>query len=366
VPATWGQLAKRWLAKGYTHTDASDKLGEAFGEGFSRTTISILAKTRCEPCPPEVADLIEKLPVLDAKRWERYQREMASQPVADSEASPGSTAETVKEAVAKVGDTVRGWLDTAGSTLQAFATQGSALLSGLAARLDSNGAQIDAQNAKLDSTRDTLKDVNAKLDSTDARLDSMNAKLDSTGAKLDDVKRTATNTEAVAELINAKMDTREQRRRREHLHLMGAIFGMGLLLTCVLRKSTAPDAPVQSNVTVNVGTTQGGNAEAPSGWWGEALFPWGFGAKMGERKPAPAPRPQGPRMMPHKPLPGQAVEPCPGSSRVVFGSCWYLTGDKAPCPPDQFQEGQQCYVPVRMDPNEPGSETTRPPNPEQR
>jgi len=313
VTATWRQIAKEWLAKGYSHTEAADKLEEEFGHGagFSRTTLTTLATTKLEPCPPEVAEFIHGWEIRDAKKWARHQRQVASQPPADAEPLPGSNSETIKEVMAKVGEGMRTWLDTDGHT-----------------------------------------------------LDDVKAKLDSTGAKLDDVKKTVNHTEAVTELLDAKMDTSEQRRQREHLRLMAAIFGMGLFLTCVSRP--APADPVQS-FTVNVGQVAADVAgRQPARRWGEAIhpdnrIPAGIAGDMGERQPA-----SGPVMMPHEPLAGQQVAPCSGSSEVIYGGCWYETGKKTPCPSDQFQEGQKCYVPIHAKEPKHSSETVRSPNPEQR
>jgi hypothetical protein len=78
-------------------------------------------------------------------------------------------------------------------------------------------------------------------------------------------------------------------------------------------------------------------------------------------------KPKG-RPMPHQPLPGQDVAPCKGSARTLYGACWFLSGDTAPCPPDQFEEGGKCYVPIHMVPgNSPSGPIAPPsPNPEHR
>jgi len=374
VQLLWRQAALLWRAKGYTLTQATDAMEARFGtnNGYGRSRVSILIKTQCEPCPPEAAEFIlsndEKtgLKVLNAKRWAKFQRELTAILEGDSKApsAPVDLRELAKEAASLVTDTVRGWLDTAGGTLQAFATQGGALLSGLASKLDSAGSQLDSQNAKLDSTANKLDDVNAKLDGNGVKLDKLNAKLDSNGAKLDTLYKTANNTEALAEVIRAKMDTSEQRRRREHLRIMGAILGVGLLLTCVSRSGTAPTAPAQ-NVTVNVGqgATDVAGRRVP-GRQGDATDPESRSAEqiagdMGERHPTSEPV-----MMPHQPFPWQRVAPCPGSSKVMYGGCWYVTEEKAPCPSDQFQEGQKCYVPIHAKEPKSSSETAQPLNPE--
>lgn len=79
------------------------------------------------------------------------------------------------------------------------------------------------------------------------------------------------------------------------------------------------------------------------------------GTGLGEHKGRP---------MPHQALPNQAVAPCRGSERTLYGACWKGTDDSPPCPPDTFQEGQKCYVPVAANPQSPVSVPRMAPNPE--
>jgi len=132
---------------------------------------------------------------------------------------------------------------------------------------------------------------------------------------LDAVKSTLTHTDAVTELINAKIDTSAQQHRRNKLHLMVAIVGTGFFVTCVTRTPPAtPGLPGQSSVTVNL--RQGSDHVSwrrPAHRWGEATdpqtrVPEEIAGDMGERHPEES----GPVMMPHEPLPGQKVTPCPG------------------------------------------------------
>jgi DNA-binding XRE family transcriptional regulator len=70
------------------------------------------------------------------------------------------------------------------------------------------------------------------------------------------------------------------------------------------------------------------------------------------------------RFVPREPLPNQAVAPCRGSETSINGSCWIgVLGKTAPCPPDTYQEGNYCYVPVAANPKVPLGEL---PNPEPR
>jgi len=160
----------------------------------------------------------------------------------------------------------------------------------------------------------------------------------------------------------------QQQHRRDKLHLMVAIVGTGLVVTCVTRTPPAtPGLPGQS-VTVNL--RQGSDNVSwrrPAHRWGEATdpesrIPEEIAGDMGERHPEES----GPVMMPHEPLPGQKVTPCPGSSQVMYGGCWYETANKTPCPPDLFQEGQKCYVPIHAKEPKPSCVKTQPPNPEHR
>jgi hypothetical protein len=62
----------------------------------------------------------------------------------------------------------------------------------------------------------------------------------------------------------------------------------------------------------------------------------------------------------------QAVAPCEGSETELYRLCWRQTAHSAPCPSDNYQEANKCYVPVFDPPKEPTSETREAPNPEQR
>ena len=72
MPLLWKDAPVIWRAKGYNHTTAADALEAEFGtrKKLGRTSISILVKTQCEPCPPEVERFIrDMLPVLDQESW---------------------------------------------------------------------------------------------------------------------------------------------------------------------------------------------------------------------------------------------------------------------------------------------------------
>jgi len=310
VQLLWRQAALIWRAKGYTHTEAADALEARFGtnNGYGRSRITILVKTQCEPCPPEAVEFILSddeqtgLKVSNAKRWARFQRELAAILEGGGRVSAASMdlRELAKESAALVMDTVRSWLD-------------------------SNGA----------------------------KLDTLSGKLESTGAKLDDMKATVTNTEAVTELINAKMDLSAHQRRRDKLHLMGAVCGMGLfsgLLTCVGR--TPLTAPVQT-VTVNVGP---GAAEVagrtlPGGMAFSFEFRNFLGALLSPELGKKAPEEQ---FIPDKPLPGQKLPPCESRLKedAISGGCWAKMAYPPPCEL-LFRYGDACYRPIAADPLKP-------------
>ena len=311
---TWRQAVLVWQAKGYSHTRAADRLEERFGEGegYGRSRITLLVTTRCEPCPPEVADfLLNEMEVLNAKRWANFQRDMTA--LLEAEAGPPLTLrdlrEVARDAASSLADRVRAWLDSAGSSLEAFSNKASALLSGM--------------DAKLDRVESKLDRVESNLDSVESKLKSQSAKLDSHGATLEGVKKTATNTEALAELITAKMDTSERRRRKEHLRLMGALLGLGLLLTCVSR-SPVSNTPLQSSVTAFLGAL--------------------VSPEMAKKVPAE-------QFVPDRPLPGQKLPPCSSDlqEKEMSGGCWMRGFEGPPCK-SLFRHEDGCYRPIAADP----------------
>jgi len=61
--------------------------------------------------------------------------------------------------------------------------------------------------------------------------------------------------------------------------------------------------------------------------------------------------------MPHHPLPNQAVAPCHGVARELYRACWIkVAHTQAPWPPDTYQEGDACYIPVAANPKQPVGE----------
>ena len=147
------------------------------------------------------------------------------------------------------------------------------------------------------------------------------------------------------------------------------LVGVIVLLFANCQRGQAPAAvsalPPAVNLNVNVGNVAAQvageisrGASAPDE---RVIHPADSAKKMGDRKPKPRVR-----MVPHKPMRGQATTPCPGSTSDLYGGCWYQTAHSAPCPPDQYQDGQSCYVPVNKEEDVPASETRELPHPEQR
>ena len=341
VHLLWRQAALIWRAKGYTHTTAADALEARFGEGngFGRSRITLLVTTRCEPCPPEVAEFIldddedTGMKVRDPDRWARFQRELTAILEERPGEAPLDLREVAREAATLVMDTVRAWLDTAGSSLEAL----------VQSRLDGHGAKLDAHGAQLDST--------------ESKLDSQSKKLDGQSKKLETLDKTTSHTEALAELLTARTDTSEQQRRKDKLHQMAVTIGMGTviitavaIMTCTSRST--PEAPVQK-VTVNVGQ---GAAEAvertlPASASGVPDLRNFFGAvataEMGKKVPPE-------QYVPDGPLPGQKLPPCDAGlwEKEVNGGCWGKMEGTPPCD-KLFRYKDGCYRPIAADPAKP-------------
>ncbi len=116
-----------------------------------------------------------------------------------------------------------------------------------------------------------------------------------------------------------------------------------------------PTSPRVIQPNMNVEATHGAEYAAAAGRNDKVIHPRDGSASMGERKPN--------NLMPRTPRPGQAVPPCPGSTSTLHGACWYRTAFKPPCPPDQVQEGENCYVAVGEREKQPTSETRELPHP---
>ena len=400
MPMLWRQAAKMWLAKGFTHTAAADRLEKKFGpgKGFSRNRIGTLATTECEPCPPEVAEFIAQWEVLDATKWSHYQRELENAKPEDSAPPPSSPSqsppplEVARDAASIVANLVRDWLDTAAST---FASSATALLSDLGARLDSAHGKLDGAHGKLDGAHGKLDSAHGKLDGAHGKLDGAHGKLDSAHGKLDGahgkldsagstldrhgtqlgtLQATVKDTHASVESLAAKVDSSEQQRRRDKWHSLAAIFGTGvgavLLIGLMLQgqrvPSTAPAAPVQC-ITVN----QGQGAADVAGRMLPGGAPAGFdlrtflgaiaSGEMGKKAPEEL-------WIPDQPLPGQKLPPCEArlGEAEIKGGCWgnMTAAVKPPCGL-LFRYGDGCYRPVAADPKKSVGLVPEQPHPEQ-
>ena len=209
----------------------------------------------------------------------------------------------------------------------------------------------------------TLKQRDFRLDAAQGRLDSANEKLDSANMTLDVLQAPLNHTDAKVELLISKIENQKANGIKLALACGGIVFAV--LVTCQHAPLTAPSsAPQVVNVHVGPGreTAEGARSydrdDLASGWvrtepkGGVRSRP---GPGMGQRKTG--------RPMPHTPFPGQAAAPCQGSEKEFYGLCWGEMRADVPCPPDQFQEGGRCYVPVYEAPKKPASETRESPNP---
>jgi hypothetical protein len=177
----------------------------------------------------------------------------------------------------------------------------------------------------------------------DTLLSAVGGKALSAVGKLGAVEATLNHADAKLDLLEAQLD----RARREILRTVRVtgllvVAAGGALVHC----RHLPPAPAPSSVNVNIGRAGVAEQAAAGGGWD----PYGtlisvISGAAGERKAG--------RPMPHQPLPHQAKAPCQGSATTLYGACWKGTNDPAPCPPDTYQEGQTCYIPLTADPNHP-------------
>ncbi|WP_223643994.1 hypothetical protein [Corallococcus sp. EGB] len=67
-------------------------------------------------------------------------------------------------------------------------------------------------------------------------------------------------------------------------------------------------------------------------------------------------------VVPKKPLPGQAVPPCPSPARDLNGACWVKVDSDPPCPKNTAEYRGGCYIPVPENPDKkvPLSSSARP------
>jgi len=331
----WRKAPKIWKAKGYTLTTVADELEKEFGTGrkLGRGPISLLVKTQCEPCPPDVEAFIrERLPVKDQESWAEYLAKVASEPPEDD--APPVTLEQrdfralAREAAVEVASTVRAWLETFGM----FITFARAALSGIAAKLDATASSVSGLLGNLATT-------DAKLDAANGKLDSANAKLDTANAKLDALQA------AVAEAA-AKLDRMAASENRKG-HLTWTLLGLGVL--ALLFASGISGLGASGSETINV-TRPPSVANVVTGSTGIGFDLRTFlgavlrlGKKVHEN------------WVPKQPFPNQKLEkdcePKLGEE-AINGACWVKTVVPPPCEL-LFRSGNACYRPVAADPEKP-------------
>jgi len=352
----WKKAARVFRAKGYSNFTAADELEKRFGErkGLGRSRLAFLVTTQCEPCPEPVADFIlNELEVKNPQTWAEYLKEVANEPPDTQDAAPVVVAgprearEVAREAAGEVAsavttrlDKTEGLLEALRAKLEAFVTQAewkfhdlenqlAGVLSALGGKLDTFASELREQLGVFAST------INTKLDHTQAHLDHADTQL---------------------ELMRYALASIEKKREQDKKEIVRAAWGGGVLavLGCVVFMHCHAPTAVTANVNVRAGVTEEAarSANAPLHFDRDPAV----AGELGGRKVTAVPR---------KPMPGQAVTPCRGSERTLHGSCWIETRDDAPCPPDQFQEGQRCYVPV-MDHSKPHVGGLLAPNPESR
>jgi len=157
----------------------------------------------------------------------------------------------------------------------------------------------------------------------------------------------------VTELIDAKMDTSAQQRRKDKLQMLGAIFALGLLsigLNCASRPASV--APVQGvAVYVGQGAADAAVKTLPGGVPFEFDLKTFLGAiasgEMGKKAPVE-------HYVPDRPLPHQKLPPCDSGLQEseVNGGCW-MEGKAGPPCDKLFRHGDSCYRPIAADPLKP-------------
>jgi hypothetical protein len=353
----WRQAARVFRAKGYSNFTAADELEKKFGEGqgLGRSRLALLVTTQCEPCPEAVADFIlNELEVKDPKAWAEYLREVANEPPETQSAAPAVVAgprearEVAKEAAGEVAsavtarlDKTEGLLEALRARLETFVTQAEWKFHGLEKQLS---GVLSTLGGKLDTFASSVREQLGASASTIATID----------IKLDHAQAQFNNADTQLEFMRYALSAIEKKREKDKQEIVRAAWGGGVLavLGCVVFMHCHAPTAVTANVHVRAGVTQEAARSENSPLHFDRAP--GIAGELGGRKV---------RAVSRTPMPGQAVTPCQGSERTLYGSCWILTGDAAPCPPDQFQDGQRCYVPV-MDHSKPPIGGLLAPNPE--
>jgi hypothetical protein len=346
----WREAPRIWEAKGYTQHTVADALEEKFGAGrkLGRTALSILVKTRCEPCPPEVEQFLrEELTVQDAKRWATFLAtdadELSGDEVPPSALNQRELRETARDAAAEVANTVRAWLETFGTFITfaraAFSTltgKLDALASAVLGGLLATDARLDAANGKLDSARAKLDSHSGKLQALSNKLDATDAKLDSNGRKLDALLTEVAGIRAVL---------------KGGLHVTGTVLGIVLLVGLMIaghqiRADTSRSETASATRLPPVSDTAKGatGATGIEAYLRAVLGSWLEMSKKTEEN-----------WIPKNPYPGQKLaKDCDGrlAETPINGGCWVETTKAPPCEL-LFRHGDKCYRPVSADPTKP-------------
>jgi hypothetical protein len=321
----WPVLRLVWESRGYKQEAIADDLTRKFGDGFSAANLTRLTRYVREVASEEVTAFLLALPVLKgsepaAEVVRRGLMAMEGVPVVDAAALAAELAAKLP----KVDPEIIAWAVAA----KVPKSPGVDELAELAKKA---AAEVIAQQPKPPDPRVTMKWAAADLARAMARQFGPWIGAGSAGGVL----------------------------------VVGLMF---LFVTCHRSTNAAQVASPQAfNVNVTVGNGQG-VAQVAAGqgrnesWAPDFSVAADAAGDMGERKQPP----QGPRMM-REALPGQRVKPCRSFQVTLYGACWIkIAEQKAPCPPETFQEGDSCYVPVQANPKVPVTTTVEPPNPEPR
>jgi len=343
----WRNAPKIWKAKGYSHTTVADALEKEFGAGrkLSRAPISLLVKTQCEPCPPDVEQFIrERLPVKNPETWAKYLAEVANEPPEENDAPPVTLQprdfrELAREIAADTAASVRGWLDSFGGTLGAFITFARATLSALSGKLD-------ALASSMFSALGELASAGAKLDTANSKLDTANAKLDVVSGKLDAMQTRLNDTASTIDRLTLKVT--ESRKANERMFWAVVVLCL-LVLVLMSGRPTHPEASRAAEMTT--ATQQPPVVNVANGTTVRRLDLRVFLAAlldMGKKVEE--------NWIPKEPFPGQKLaKDCKASlgERAINGGCWFASLDVKPPCGELFRHGDICYRPVAADPTKP-------------
>ena len=339
----WRQWTGLCKSKGYKLEAMEAELKNR--PGFSRQTLSKLSKRR-DPASPELVELAWKLEVRKGSEddFELYWRGLAALGV---EVPPALAALLNTPPPPRVD-----WTPKLDAVVSSLTNTLEAVASALGGKFDALAASV---RGKLDAF--TLE-VRAMLDSTSAKLDGVSGELDRVATKVTALTAAVATMAATVNDVDAKGDLDAYRREHDTRKILRSLWGMGGLVSLVIivavRCQPGPTFLPPSSVNVAIGT--GAVEEVAKRQGADAIWPFQtlLAGEMGKPKGRP---------VPHQPLPGQDVAPCKGSARTLHGSCWFLSGDVAPCPPDQFEEGGKCYAPIYAVPKDSPSGPTSPLSP---